>query len=119
MVYTVILTILHHVCICCCQCRSRIRLHTKVSVHWAAQVNKKTAPELLKAWRTNSKAHPVDLYVNNRRVVHMRNWLVKARISLIELHKELRLYIDWQLAWVGRAFMHAKLCFLFSLVSLV
>lgn len=93
--------------------------HTKVSVHGAAQVNKKTAPELLKAWRTNSKAHPVDLYVNNRRVVHMRNWLVKARISLIELHKELRLYIDWQLAWVGRAFMHAKLCFLFSLVSLV
>lgn len=42
------------------------------------QVNKHTAPELLKAWRSNSKAHPVDLYINDKRVVHMRNWLIKV-----------------------------------------
>ena len=42
------------------------------------QVNKHTAPELLKSWRSNSKAHPVDLYIKDRRVVHMRNWLIKV-----------------------------------------
>ena len=42
------------------------------------QVNKKTAPELLKAWRTNSKANPVDVYIHDKRVVHMRNWLCKV-----------------------------------------
>ena len=45
---------------------------------WQAQVNKHTAPELLKAWRSNSKAHPVDLYIKDKRVVHMRNWLIKV-----------------------------------------
>ena len=44
----------------------------------AVQVNKKTAPELLKAWRTNSKANPVDVYIHDKRVVHMRNWLCKV-----------------------------------------
>ncbi|EIE21238.1 mitochondrial carrier, partial [Coccomyxa subellipsoidea C-169] len=53
-------------------------IHPIDTVKTRLQVNKKTAPELLKAWRTNSKAHPVDVYVNNRRVVHMRNWLVKG-----------------------------------------
>ncbi len=45
---------------------------------WREQVNKHTAPELLKAWRSNSKAHPVDLYIKDKRVVHMRNWLIKV-----------------------------------------
>ncbi|KAK9902064.1 hypothetical protein WJX75_003057 [Coccomyxa subellipsoidea] len=53
-------------------------IHPIDTVKTRLQVNKKTAPELLKAWRTNSKAHPVDVYVNNRRVVHMRNWLVEG-----------------------------------------
>ena len=44
----------------------------------ALQVNKHTAPELLKSWRSTSKANPVDLYIKDRRVVHMRNWLIKV-----------------------------------------
>ena len=44
----------------------------------ALQVNKHTAPELLKSWRSTSKAYPVDLYIKDRRVVHMRNWLIKV-----------------------------------------
>ncbi|BDA51047.1 probable S-adenosylmethionine carrier 2, chloroplastic [Coccomyxa sp. Obi] len=63
-------------------------IHPIDTVKTRLQVNKKTAPELLKAWRTNSKAHPVDLYVNNRRVVHMRNWLVKARTFLSAHQRE-------------------------------
>lgn len=46
----------------------------------SAQVNKKTAPELLKSWRNTSKANPVDVYIKDRRVVHMRNWLCKVQI---------------------------------------
>ena len=49
----------------------------------ALQVNKHTAPELLKLWRSTSKAHPVDLYIKDRRVVHMRNWLIKVPCRLM------------------------------------
>ena len=45
---------------------------------WLAQVNKHTAPELLKSWRSTSKANPVDLYIKDKRVVHMRNWMIKV-----------------------------------------
>ena len=51
---------------------------------YALQVNKHTAPELLKSWRSNSKAHPVDLYIKDRRVVHMRNWLIKVPCRLTD-----------------------------------
>lgn len=54
---------------------------------YCKQVNKSTAPELLKSWRSNSKAHPVDLYINDKRVVHMRNWLCK--VIAIWLHDRL------------------------------
>ena len=49
------------------------------------QVNKHTAPELLRSWRRNSKAHPVDLYIKDKRVVHMRNWLCKVRMPCLRL----------------------------------
>ena len=47
------------------------------------QVNKKTAPELLRNWRAGSKAHPVDVYIQKTRVVHMRNWLINVREHLL------------------------------------
>ena len=75
-------------CIRICSCSWHCSLQQGSHCVGPAQVNKKTAPELLKAWRTNSKAHPVDLYVNNRRVVHMRNWLVKACTSPSAHHTE-------------------------------
>ncbi len=46
------------------------------------QVNKAGAPELLRSWRSASKAQPVDLYVGQRRVVHFRNVLFKARPAM-------------------------------------
>ena len=49
------------------------------------QVNKHTAPELLRSWRSSSKAHPVDLYIKDKRVVHMRNWLCKVRMPCLRL----------------------------------
>lgn len=48
----------------------------------ALQVNKAGAPELLRSWRSASKAQPVDLYVGQRRVVHFRNVLFKARPAM-------------------------------------
>ncbi|CAK0786047.1 hypothetical protein CVIRNUC_009260 [Coccomyxa viridis] len=53
-------------------------IHPIDTVKTRLQVNKHTAPELLKSWRSTSKAHPVDLYIKDRRVVHMRNWLIKG-----------------------------------------
>lgn len=56
----------------------------------ALQVNKAGAPELLRSWRSASKAQPVDLYVGQRRVVHFRNVLFKARQSLSACRRLLR-----------------------------
>lgn len=57
----------------------RIKANPKQSAGRCEQVNKNTAPELLKSWRSNSKANPVDLYIKDKRVVHMRNWLCRVR----------------------------------------
>ncbi len=43
-----------------------------------AQVNKASAPEQLRSWRSGSKAQPLDVYLGPRRVVHCRNVLFKA-----------------------------------------
>lgn len=47
-----------------------------------AQVNKAGAPELLRSWRSGSKAQPLDLYVGQRRVAHFRNVLFKVSAQL-------------------------------------
>ena len=41
-------------------------------------MNKAGAPELLRSWRSGSKAQPLDLYVGQRRVAHFRNVLFKV-----------------------------------------
>ncbi|KAK9840744.1 hypothetical protein WJX81_001695 [Elliptochloris bilobata] len=57
---------------------AQVCIHPIDTVKTRLQVNKAGAPELLRSWRSGSKAQPLDVYLGPRRVAHFRNVLFKG-----------------------------------------